>query len=77
MSRVTYWVEYTYKYKLWIPETGHWFEDEDFDVGRFHCPKKNIKKEVTKAILNWLSVEQFKDLIVTIIDAYPTTDCEV
>lgn len=79
MSGVTYWVEYTYKYKLWNPDENDWWEDyeEDFDARRFHCPKKDIKKEVEKTIREELSEEKIKDLVIEITDFYPTTDCEV
>ncbi len=77
MSRVTYWVEYTYKYKYWDSEENDWCDWEDSDAKRFHCPKKDIKKEVKKAVLEELSNEKYKDLSIEITDSYLTTDCEV
>lgn len=77
MSRVTYWVEYTFKYKYWDYEENDWCEEESFDAERFHCPKKDIKNEVRKAVLEDLAGEKIKDLVIEITDSYITTDCEV
>ena len=44
MNRVTYWVEYTYKYKYWDSEENDWFDYEDCEARRFHCQKKRHKE---------------------------------
>ncbi len=75
MGRVTYWVAYEYTYKL-LTEDG-WEDCSDFDAGRFHCPKKNIKKEVEKRVKEELVFDTIKDLAITISDSYLTTECEV
>lgn len=77
MSRVTYWVEYTFKYKCWDSVENDWREEKSFDAKRFHCPKKYIMSETRKAILEELEGEKIKDIVVEITDFYPTTDCEV
>lgn len=77
MSKVTYWVEYAFKYKYWDAAQNDWCEEESFDAGRFHCPKKIIKSEVKKVVLEELNGEQIKDLTIEITDSYITTDCEV
>ena len=78
MSRVTYWVEYTFKYKYWDCVENEWYEEEDFDARRFHCPKKDIKKEVKKAVMEELELQgdKFKDIVIEITDSYITTDSE-
>lgn len=76
-TKNTYWVEYTYKYKYWDSVENDWVDDEDFDARRFHCSKKDIKKEVDNAVHKELSGENIKDLIINIVDCYPTTDCEI
>ena len=70
MSRVTYWVEYTFKCKYWDSEENDWLEDEDCDAKRFHCPKKDIKKNVEKSVREELSCEKIKDLVIEINDYY-------
>lgn len=79
MSRVTYWVEYTFKYKYYDSVDKEWYEDEDFDARRFHCPKKEIKNEVRNAVMEELELQgdKFKDVIIQITDYYLTTDEEV
>ena len=77
MSRVTYWVSYTYKYKYWDGYENDWLDDEEFDAKRFHCPKKDIKKEVEKAVYEELSGEKIKDLVIEIDDFYPTSETEI
>ena len=68
---MTYWVEYEYSYTLLNGE-----EIEDIDSGRFHCRKKDIKKEVEERVKEDLECERYSDLKICINDAYPTTDCE-
>lgn len=75
MSKVTYWVAYEYTYKL-LMEDG-WEDCRDFDAGRFHCPKKDIKKEVEKHVKNELAFDTIKDLSICIKDSYPTTESEL
>lgn len=77
MSRVTYWVEYTFKYKFWDEGENDWCDEESVDAERFHCPKKDIKSEVRKAVLADLEFEKIKDLKIDIIDYYITSDCEL
>lgn len=78
MSRVTYWVEYHFKYKYWNYVENEWCEEEDFDARRFHCPKKDIKKEVKQAVMEELELQsdKFKDITIEITDSYITTDSE-
>ena len=68
---MTYWVEYEYSYTLLNGE-----KIEDIDSGRFHCRKKDIKKAVEERVKEELECERYSDLMICIIDAYPTTDCE-
>ena len=77
MSGITHWVVYTYRYKYRDTEENEWCEYEDFDADRFHCPKKDIKKEVKKVVMENLSGEKIKDLTITITDFYPTTEYEM
>lgn len=77
MSRITYWVEYTFKYKYLDSVENDWREEESFNAERFHCRKKDIKSEVRKAVLEELEGEKIKDLVIEITDSYPTTDYEV
>lgn len=77
MSRNTWWVEYTYTYEYWDSEENEWLEYDDCDADRFHCLKKDIKKEVEKRILEDLSGDKFRNLKINIYDKYITTDCEV
>ena len=77
MGRVTYWVEFQFKYKFWDGAENDWCEEESFDAKRFHCPKKEIKKEVERAVLADLECEKIKDLEITITDYYITSDCEL
>ena len=50
---------------------------EDCNSRRFHCRKKDIKKEVELEIISELRYEHYSDLKIKINDFYPTTDCEV
>ena len=68
---MTYWVEYEFSYKINNEEY------EDSDSGRFHCRKKDIKKEVEAFVKDELKYEPFTDLQIKIYDFYPTTDSEV
>lgn len=76
-KRNTWWVSYSFKYSYYDSEEKEWFEESDFDAGRFHCLKKDIPKEVRKTIEEGLVGETYKDLIITISDQYITTDFEV
>ena len=74
---MTYWVEYSYTYKF-LNEENDWEEEKSFDADRFHCRKRDIKKEVEKYVREWeLQGETFKDLKVEITDCYLTTDEEL
>lgn len=68
---MTYWVIFEYTYKI----NGDVYEDSD--SGRFHCRKKDIKKEVEAFVRDELKYEPFTDLQIKIYDFYPTTDSEV
>lgn len=68
---MTYWVEYEYSYKI----NGE--ECEYSDSGRFHCRKKDIKKEVESEVMSELRYEHYSDLKIKINDFYQTTDCEL
>ena len=46
MARNTWWVEFTYTYEYWDYDSQTWCSEESYDAGRFHCLKKDIKKEV-------------------------------
>ena len=71
----TYWVEFSWTYKIFFD--GKWEEDEDFDACRFQCPKRCIKKEVEKYVKEELENENYKDLKIVISDCYRTTDYEI
>ena len=71
----TWWVEYCWKCQI-LDNEGKWFEDEDFDSGRFQCTKKQISTEVRKAVENALQYETYKDLEIKITDKYITTESE-
>ncbi len=77
MSRVTYWVEYIFKYKYLDSVENAWREEENVNAQRFHCPKKDIKNEVRNVVTEELKGEKIKDLVIKITDFYLTTDCEV
>ena len=68
MSRVTYWVEYIFKYKYWDSMENDWCEEKNFNAQRFHCPKKDIKNEVRNAVTEELEGEKIKDLVIKITD---------
>lgn len=74
----TWWVDYTFEYEYYDSEDGTWEHCCDFDSGRFHCIKKEIKKNVRNYIETYeLQGEQYRNLVVTINDQYITTDCEI
>ena len=58
---------------------GEWCEDEDFDARRFHCPRKRLRNEVKKAVMEELELQgdKFKNVVIEITDSYITTDEEV
>ena len=73
----TYWVGYTWKYKLFNEETNEFEDYEDVDACRFHCLKRDIKKEVEKTIRESFGEEEVKDLKVNIYESYLTTEHEI
>ena len=75
----TYWVDYSYTFECKDPEDEEWYEYEGGDAGRFQCQKKNIKKEVEKQVIfdEGLNMEEYRNLKITIVDYYITTDCEI
>ena len=75
--RNTYWVGYTYKYELWDSIDKVWEEIDDSEADRFHCLKKDIKKEVEKRIKEDLQYETYRNLTFDIYESYITTDSEV
>ena len=44
-KRNTWWVSYLFEYSYYDSEEKEWFEESDFDAGRFYCLKKDIPKE--------------------------------
>ena len=74
----SWWVSYTWEYEYLDEETGQWESYCDYDSGRFDCPKKDIKKTVTKHIEEVeLIGEKYRNLNVTINDSYMTTTVEI
>ena len=73
----TYWVGYTWKCKLFNEETNEFENYYDADAGRFHCLKKDIKKEVEKSIRESFEEEEIRDLEINIYESYLTTDYEI
>jgi hypothetical protein len=73
----TYWVGYTYRFKLLNEETNEFEDYEDVDACRFHCLKKDIKKEVEKTIRESFGEEEIRDLEINIYEFYLTTDYEI
>lgn len=72
----SWWVDYSFEYDILCD--GEWFVDKDFDSGRFDCQKKDIKKTVTEHIKNVeLKDENYRNLKVSVIDAYMTTPEEI
>ena len=75
----TYWVTYYYRYSyLWGDNCQ---TIEDFDSGRFHCKKKDIKKEVEKHILEdeipFADYDDCKLTYLDITDYYETSEFEI
>ena len=75
----TYWVDYSFTFECKDPEDKEWYEYEGGDGGRFQCRKRDIKKEVEKQVIfdEGLNMEEYRNLKITIVDYYITTDCEV
>lgn len=71
----TYWVEYEYTFNI---NNGWNIHEVDADARRFHCLKKDIKKEVRKYVEEDLKslFGDFKDLHIKITDYYITTEDE-
>lgn len=74
---MTYWVEYEYSYHYWDTEERAWVAECGGDGARFHCRKKDVRKEVEKRIHEELEGEQIKNLKFEIYDMYPTTEYEI
>jgi hypothetical protein len=72
---LTWWVSYSYTYKLFMDD--EWSDEEDFDAGRFTCLKKDIKEHVRKEVESQFCPGEIKDLEVTITDCYQTTEYEI
>ena len=77
MARNTWWVEFTYTYEYWDCENQAWCPEESYDADRFHCLKKDIKKEVEKWINMELRGDKIRNLHINIDDQYMTTEYEV
>ena len=72
----SWWVDYSFEYDILCD--GEWLVDKYFDSGRFDCLKKDIKKTVTEHIKTVeLKGENYRNLKVSIIDAYMTTTEEI
>lgn len=71
----TYWVEYDFVGEQWNNITRNWEVITDVDACRFHCLKKDLKKEVANKILD--DYGSMRILRLTIHDCYMTTDTEV
>lgn len=74
---MTYLVDFSWTYEYLDGESGQWEQYKDFDARRFHCKKKDIKKEVRKYVEQELEGETYKDLEVIINKHYLTTEHEV
>lgn len=70
----TYWVEYTYRCEYWDEIDKEWYKESDIGSGPLRCLKKDIKKEVEQDLRNNLKFYRFRNLEVTIVDQYLTTD---
>lgn len=77
MSKVTYWVGYTYTYEFRDASFEEWETYEDCDACRFACRKKDIPKRVRERIMEELRYETIRNLTINIYEQYPTTDCEL
>jgi hypothetical protein len=73
----TWWVGYTYGYEYFDTEENDWLYTNDIEAGRFRCLKKDIRREVEKAIRESLEGERIRNLKFDIYEQYITTDCEV
>ena len=73
----SWWVSYTWEYEYLNRDEAKWESYCDYDSGRFDCRKKDIKKTVTEYVKNLLYFEKYRNLNVTINDAYMTTTEEV
>ena len=70
-------MEYTIEFEFWDDEDRTWHEDETDEARRFNCPKKDIKKEVKKAVKEMFDDQTVRVTSIKITDYYPTTDCEI
>lgn len=75
----TYWVDYSFSFECKDPEDEEWYEYKGGDGRRFQCRKRDIKKEVEKRVIfdEDLNHEEYRNLKITIVDYYITTDCEL
>ena len=79
---VTWWVEYTYKYRWWDYDERLWQEEEDSNAKRFFCREEEINDKVRMDICDEIGEEDAEDSDVRLIsfdvyDHYITTDYEV
>ena len=79
---VTWWVEYTYKYRWWDYDERLWQEEEDSNAQRFFCREEEINDKVRMDICDEIGEEDAEDSDVRLIsfdvyDHYITTDYEV
>ena len=79
---VTWWVEYTYKYRWWNYDERLWQEEEDSNAQRFFCREEEINDKVRTDICDEIGEEDAEDSDVRLIsfdvyDHYITTDYEV
>ena len=71
-----WWVSYSWTYE-WLEESGEWISDRDFQVERFYCNKKDIKKEAEKRAIETMYGRDYRSLKVTVDDCYMTTPEEI
>ena len=64
----SYWIQYVYMYESCNKETNKWDALSFCDSGEFQCAKKDMKKEVKKAVAEKLKDLQYKDLFVSIME---------
>ena len=73
----TWYVGYTYGYEYFDTEENDWLYTNGIEACRFRCLKKDIRREVEKAIRESLEGERIRNLKFDIYEQYITTDCEV
>lgn len=78
---MTYWVEYRWTYEMWDADYNGWVEDRDFDSGRFHCTKREIRGEVMRRVEREMDLcfdkRMYRKLRVYIEDCFEITDDEL